>query len=76
MATIAGPLVAALGVEADLRSLGQGPSIGYGALMDEEVGRAVLGCDETEALLVVEPLHGSVRHVNPPRAVRADAEDA
>ncbi len=39
----AGPLVAALGVEADLRSLGQGLAVGYGALMDEEVGGAVLG---------------------------------
>ena len=34
------------------------------ALMDEQVLRAVIGGDEAEALLVVEPLHGSCRHVN------------
>src|SRR5215204_1478712 len=34
------------------------------ALMDEEVLRAVIGGDEAEALLVVEPLHCSCSHVN------------
>src|SRR4051794_11681962 len=58
------PLVAGLGVIGDLRALGERlEAAGVdGAVVDEEVLATVVGRDEAEALVVVEPLHGSGRH--------------
>src|ERR687895_437894 len=36
------------------------------AVVDEQVPLSIIGSDEAEALLVVEPLHGSGRHVTCP----------
>src|SRR5436190_8234206 len=55
--------VARLGLELDLRSLGEGRAVGDAALMDEEVHAAVVGGDEAVPLLVAEPLHGASCHV-------------
>src|SRR3954447_24138973 len=58
-------LLALLGVVGDLRALAEravAVSLDR-AVMDEEVLAAVVRCYEAEALLVREPLHGSLRHV-------------
>src|SRR5215210_3568235 len=57
-------LVAGLGIEGDLRALGQRlEAVGVDAgVVDEEVLATLIGRDEAEALVVVEPLHGSGRH--------------
>src|SRR6476469_1548944 len=62
------PLVAGLGVEGDLGALSQRLEAvsGNAAVADEQILPAVLRRDEAEALVVVEPLHGSSRHVLPP----------
>src|SRR3954453_18648491 len=62
-----GALVPGLGVEGDLRSLGQRLEAAAvdPRVMDEEVLAALVGGDEAEALVVVEPLHGSGRHGEP-----------
>src|ERR671930_2299603 len=73
------PLVAGLRVVGDLRALGQRlEAVGVDAgVVDEEVLATVVRRDEAEALVVVEPLHGSGRHVIPPWLVcTANAEDA
>src|SRR4029079_13981287 len=58
-------LVAALGVVGDLRALRERlEAVGVDAgVVDEEVLATVVRRDEAEALVVVEPLHGSGRHV-------------
>src|SRR5204863_9765878 len=63
-----GPL---LGVEADLRALGERLEAAAldGGVMDEEILAGIIGRDETEALVVVEPLHCSCCHVFPLRGV-------
>src|SRR5215216_8126066 len=74
-----GALVAGLGVVGDLRALGQRlEAVGVDAgVVDEQVLATLVGRDEAEALVVVEPLHGSGRHVIPPWLVcTANAEDA
>src|SRR5262249_51850421 len=58
-------LLALLGVVRDLRALAQravAVSLDR-AVMNEEVLATVVRCDEAEALLVGEPLHGSLCHV-------------
>src|SRR5436190_2926845 len=68
-------LVAVLGVVGDPRALGEGAeAVGVDArVVDEEVLAALVRCDEAEALLVAEPLHGSGSHMSciPPRDLRA-----
>src|SRR4051812_286423 len=57
-------LRAVLGLERDLRALGQGVEAraADAGVMDEEVLPTVVGRDEPEALLIAEPLHGSSCH--------------
>src|SRR4051812_18440082 len=72
-------LVAGLGVVGDLRVLGQRlEAVGVDAgVVDEEVLATVVGRDEAEALVVVEPLDGSGSHDVPPRRLcTANAEEA
>src|SRR3954452_617374 len=59
-----GPLVAGLGVVGDLGPLGERLEAvaADAAVVDEQILAAVVGRDEAEALVVVEPLHGSGRH--------------
>src|SRR4051794_15641569 len=66
------PLVTGLRLEADLGALGQGAMAVADdrALVDEEILRAIVGLDEAEALVVVEPLDCSGRHAFPPLTVR------
>src|SRR3954468_23684228 len=74
-----GALVAGLGVEGDLRALSQRlEAVGVDAgVMDEEVLAALVRGNEAEALVVVEPLHGSGSHDFPPRPMcTANAEEA
>jgi len=56
-----------LGVETDLRALGERLEAAAldRAVMYEQVLAGIIGRDETEALVVVEPLHGSCCHVSP-----------
>src|ERR671918_3197451 len=63
-----GSLVARLLLVLDLRVLRQGlEALAVdAAVMDEEVPVTIIGSDESVALLVVEPLDGSARHVNCP----------
>src|SRR3954447_19114688 len=63
-----GPLVAGLGVERHLRALSQRlEAVGVDAgVVDEEVLAALVRGNEAEALVVVEPLHGSDSHDFPP----------
>src|SRR6185437_855701 len=42
-------------------------------VVDEEVAIALIGSDEAEALLVVEPLHGTGRHRAPSSSVHCGA---
>src|SRR5919202_2533182 len=62
-------LFTGLGIEGHLRALGQRlEAVGVDAgVVDEEVLTALVRGDEAEALVVVEPLHGSGCHVIPPR---------
>src|SRR5215212_5555723 len=75
-----GALGTLLGVEADLRALGE--RLEAAALnrtvVDEQVLAGIIGRDETEALVVVEPLNCSCCHVLAPSGVCAlrDAEGA
>src|SRR4051794_27854645 len=72
-------LVAGLGVEGNLRALSQRlEAVGVDAgVVDEEVLAALVRGDEAEALVVVEPLHGSGSHDFPPRPMcTANAEEA
>src|SRR3954447_4624336 len=66
-----GALVPGLGVEGDLRALRQRlEAVGVDAgVMDEEVLAALVGRDEAEALVVVEPLDGSGSHCVSPTYV-------
>src|SRR3954469_13985705 len=59
-----GALVAGLGVEGHLRALSHRlEAVGVDAgVVDEEVLAALVRGDEAEALVVVEPLHGSGSH--------------
>src|SRR6478752_1868326 len=67
-----------LGLVADLGTLGQGLEAlaENRAVMDEDVLRAVVGCDEPVALVVAEPLDCSSGHALPPLPCAANAEDA
>ena len=57
-----GPSSASIG---DLRAIGERRSaIGDPGLMDEQVLPALVRGDETESLLLVEPLHGAGRHTS------------
>src|SRR3954470_22974525 len=72
-------LVAGLGVVGHLRALSQRlEAAGVDAgVVDEEVLAALVRGDEAEALVVVEPLHGSGSHDFPPRRLcTANAEEA
>src|SRR3954470_8097584 len=74
-----GALVADLGVVGHLRALSQRlEAVGVDAgVVDEEVLAALVRGDEAEALVVVEPLHGSGSHDFPPRPMcTANAEEA
>src|SRR3954447_8676978 len=74
-----GALVAGLGVVGHLRALSQRlEAVGVDAgVMDEEVLAALVRGHEAEALVVVEPLHGSGSHDFPPRPMcTANAEEA
>src|SRR3954470_2864291 len=74
-----GALVAGLGVEGHLRALSQRlEAVGVDAgVVDEEVLAALVRGHEAEALVVVEPLHGSGSHDFPPRPMcTANAEEA
>src|SRR3954453_18442162 len=73
-----GALVPGLSVVRDLRTLGQRlETAGVDAgVVDEKVLPAVIGSDEAEALVVVEPLYGSGRHWRTSYVVPADARDA
>src|SRR5918992_1355550 len=59
-------LLALAGFEANPLALLQRlvPSPGDGRVVDEDVLAAVVGGNEAEALLAVEPLHGAVRHIS------------
>src|SRR5918997_314569 len=59
-------LVALLRLVLDARALGERAiAVGLdGRVMHEEVLRTLVGCDEAEALLVAEPLHGACRHLS------------
>src|SRR3954465_3444597 len=75
-----GALVPGLGVEGDLRALGErleAAAVDAG-VVDEEILAALVRRDEAEALVVVEPLHGSGRHGDPPTytSVNCGREDA
>src|SRR3954471_4931201 len=74
-----GALVAGVGVVGHLRALRQrleAVRVDAG-VVDEEVLAPLVRRDEAEALVVVEPLHGSGSHDFPPRLVcTANAEDA
>src|SRR6476469_51021 len=67
-----------LGLVADLGTLGQGLEAlaEDRAVMDEDVLRAIVGCDEPVALVVAEPLDCSSGHALPPLHCAANAEDA
>src|SRR3954449_5136897 len=74
-----GALVADLGVVGHLRALSQRlEAVGVDAgVVDEEVLAALVRGHEAEALVVVEPLHGSGSHDFPPRPMcTANAEEA
>src|SRR4051794_26854224 len=74
-----GALVAGLGVVRHLRALGQRfEAVGVDAgVVDEEVLTALVRGNEAEALVVVEPLHGSGSHDFPPRPMcTANAKEA
>src|SRR3954451_3032220 len=60
-------LRAGLGLIRDLGALGERAEALRvdRALMHEQVGRAVVGSDEPEALLVAEPLHCASWHLDP-----------
>src|SRR5690349_16296919 len=70
-----GALVAVLGVVGDPRAFRKrAEAVRVDArVVDEEILAALVRCDEAEALLVAEPLHGSGGHMSciPPRDVRA-----
>src|SRR3954454_4668184 len=59
-------LVALLGVVAHLRAVGQRLEAAAldRAVMHEQILAGVIGCDEPEALVVVEPLDGSCCHLD------------
>src|SRR5262249_52846818 len=60
-----GALRALLGVERNLCAIGERlGAIGDPRLMDEQVLAALVGGDEAESLLLVEPLHGAGRHAS------------
>src|SRR4051794_10140288 len=61
-------LGAFFGLVTHFRPLGQGLEAlaEDGAVMDEDVLRAVIGSDEPVALVVAEPLDSSSRHALPP----------
>src|SRR6185503_1330451 len=65
-----------LGLVAHLRTLGQGLEAlaEDRGVVDEDVLRAVIGCDEPVALVVAEPLDSSGRHTLPPLQCAANAE--
>src|SRR5690242_9156628 len=58
-------LLTLLGLKFDLVSLSQRAKAAacYGSLMDEDIFAAVVGCDETESLGIVEPLYRSLHCV-------------
>src|ERR1700750_1446858 len=60
-----------LGLVAHLGALGQGLEAltQDGAVMNEDVLRAVIGRDEPVALVVAKPLYGSSMHALPPHRV-------
>src|SRR5436190_17575560 len=69
-----GAFVAGLGVEGDLRALGErvvavadDPGV-----VDEEVLARLIGGDKPEPLVVAEPLHGSAWHCCPPWSSACD----
>src|SRR4051794_15029094 len=64
-------LVAGLLFKGDLRALGEGAEAVTldRAVMHEEILSAVLGGDEPEALVVVEPLYGSRWHTSSTESV-------
>src|SRR4051812_6911965 len=68
-----GAFVAGLGVEGDLRALGERvvAVTDDAGVVDEEVLAGLVGSDEPEPLLVAEPLHGSACHCCPPGLVPA-----
>src|SRR5207237_435298 len=70
------PLGIGFGVVGHLGALGQRaiPVSDDSGLMHEQVLRAVIGCDEAEALLVAEPLDSSGRHCVTSKSVLATAE--
>src|SRR5436190_16712511 len=61
-----GALGALLGVVAHLRAVSQRLEAAAldRAVMHEQILAGVIGCDEPEALVVVEPLHGSCCHLD------------
>src|SRR5436190_23145851 len=63
-----GTLGPGLGLVADLRALGERLEAvaGDATVMHEQVLALIVRCDEPEALLVAEPLHGSGCHLFPP----------
>src|SRR5205809_7703307 len=66
-----GALGALLAVVAHLRALGERLEAAAldRAVVDEQILAVVIRRDESEALLVAEPLHGSCGHVVPPGKV-------
>ena len=64
-------LRAGLGVEGDLRAFGQRLEAGAvdGGMVDEEILTGLVGRNEPEALLLVEPLNGTCGHVMSLRGV-------
>src|SRR4051794_14283774 len=66
-----GALGPVLSVVADLRALGERleAAAGDARVVHEQVLALVVGCDEAEALLVAEPLHGSCSHLVLPGGV-------
>src|SRR5713226_5955876 len=73
-----GPLVAGLGIKGDLGALSQRLETfsADAAVVDEEVFSAVVRGDKAEALVVVEPLHGSGWHGFTSESCAANAEVA
>src|SRR3954449_2155608 len=63
-----GPLGPGLGVEADLRALGERLKAAArdARVVHEEILAAIVGRDEPEPLLVAEPLHRSSSHLSLP----------